>query len=278
MKKLWIVALFLGALVIWGLWGYFGIELAGSFIGSRTKAVGNAGSWGDSFGAFTAAISTLGTLLVLVTLNVQLRAIAEQSRDVHRQRFESHFFELLKLARELKTEMNYTFSKDFIKTYITPHNEAIAIFGTRTKKKRARTINGHKAINAALADYRFWILKHHKHLLTFSEMGIAYADHIHPRAEPTFSPYFRLIYTMLDRLRTDKILNDEEKHQYARLLRSQLSSHDLTMIAVNATSKDIAKDMSSLLVEYRMLKYLPQSSLYRRLRHAYGDEAFMPRD
>ncbi|MBZ9648640.1 putative phage abortive infection protein, partial [Sphingobium sp. 3R8] len=50
------------------------------------------------------------------------------------------------------------------------------------------------------------------------------------------SPYFRIIYTILYRIKSDKYLIDKEKFQYSNLLRSQLTSRELTVLALNATS------------------------------------------
>lgn len=277
MKVRWVILLFIVALFLWGLWADYSVAISQLFLESKSVAVQEAGSWGDTFGAFTALISTLGTVIVIVTLNVQRRAIRDQALDLHRQRFESHFFELLKLARELKAELSYEYSDAFFRQR-RAQNFSTGIVAPPSSAKLEKIVKGGDAFQAAIDDYRFHITQSEKYFRSFKSLGESYLKHIHPRAEPTFSPYFRLIYTILDRLRSDNVLTASEKHQYARLLRSQLTSTELTMIAVNATATSLSKDMHKLLVDFRMLKYLPQTSLYKRLRHAYGEEAFQPRD
>ena len=75
----------------WLLWADYGNDIARFFTDGTASGFDGAGSWGDSFGPFTAAVSALGTVFVLMTLSQQRKAVREQADDLYRQRFESSF-------------------------------------------------------------------------------------------------------------------------------------------------------------------------------------------
>ncbi|WP_405049507.1 putative phage abortive infection protein [Rhizobium sp. BK176] len=63
--------------------------------------------------------------------------------------------------------------------------------------------------------------------------GALYRKRVHVRYESTFGPYFRLLYTILWRLRDDKKLTPEEKRRYGNLLRGHLTSFEVAMAGLN---------------------------------------------
>lgn len=268
---------------MWLLWADYSVAIAAWFTGFTGEGITPAGAWGDTFGPFTAAISTIGTVLVLMTLAAQRKAVSDQAKDLHKQRFEGSFFELIKLLRDLRVDLRYRYSPDYNKARVEARARTSSSAKTLTPTMNRiiaanskRTFIGKDAITAALVDARHFINLATIEDTTKYSVGIIYTKHIQPRAEPTFSPFFRIVYTILDRLRRDTILSENDKNDYARLLRSQLSSHELSLIAINACAV-IAKDFDVLLTEFKMLKYHPPSKLDRRLRKAYPDEAFAPR-
>lgn len=274
-----IVIFFLG----WCLWADQSSDIANYFTEGHGANITVAGSWGDSFGPFSAIISALGTVLLVVTLAMQRKATASQADDLYKQRFESSFFELLKLLREIRSELTFRYSPQYIVSRdINAKRDQLDVLRFSDLRLVANQteesyFKGHSAIDAAVREYRFFI-KYVSIKRTSRELfGSVYIEKMQPRVEPSFSPYFRLVYTILDRLQGDKVLNDREKYSYSRLLRSQLTSHELSLLAINATSS-VAKDMFDLLIEYRMLKYHPESSLHKKLRIIYRNEAFEARD
>lgn len=108
-------------------------------------------------------------------------------------------------------------------------------------------------------------------------MVTVYEERIHKNNEASFGPYFRLVYTVLRRIKDDDVLTVSEKNQYGNLLRSQLTSEELTLLAVNGMAP-FSADLSDLIQEFRLLKYLPQSSVQRRFLAFYGSTAFAARD
>ncbi len=276
--RTWLFGLLIVAFA-WGLYADYSVAVATFFAGAKASTVSGAGSWGDTFGAFTALVSTAGTFLVVATLRLQQIALRDQQAafsaqldDTHRERFESSFFELLRLLRQLRDDLSYSFSKEYVNMSV---NSALA-HGRTSSAHSYKTARGYLAIRAVSIEIRFWIREHGKGDLSREDLGGIYMKRLQDRVEASFSPYFRMIYTILDRLRSDTRLTAEEKYRYSNLLRSHLTSQDIGLIAVNSTAP-IAKDLFDLLVEFRMLKYLPPSSLERRIRKIFPSVAFEAR-
>lgn len=72
-------------------------------------------------------------------------------------------------------------------------------------------------------------------------------------------------------------MNPYEKAAYGNLLRSQLTSHDLVLIGFNGLIPP-AKNFSSYITEFRLLKYLPKNDVRDALQRHYPKEAFTARD
>ncbi len=259
----WLVAAIAGIVGLWLLWAIFSVQIAHWFLGTIFVPT-QAGPWGDSFGAFNAFFSALGFAAVACTLFLQMKVTDRQERDQHRQAFESSFFQLLTLFREVRGEVLFGYSKAYrdAKPGVTPIVQ-----------------RGRVALRAAMAEVYWWIAEAEKEHrpLSKADLGSVYRLRIHRRYENSLSPYFRLVYTILDRIRTDKQLPQEEKIRFANILRSQLTTRELEIIALNALI-DEAKDMKSLVEEYRLLKYLPNNPMRARLVRLYAPTTFTGRE
>lgn len=159
----------------------------------------------------------------LATLWIQGAALRRQQLDQHQQRFESSFFELLSLMREVRKEIRFGYSPEFV--------------AVRSGRRKATTKirYGSKAITRAVIELRFWLRKEGVIGSSASKEQISriYLKRAHGRFESSFVPYFRLIYTILFRIENDRVLSEDEKARYANLLRSQLTSHEISLIAIN---------------------------------------------
>lgn len=268
----WYIYILLFVLIIvssWVAWGYFGTWIADWML--RGQSADYAGSWGDSFGAFNALFSALAFGAVFATLLLQGRALSHQQRDQHRQRFESSFFELLHLMRELRSEIRFKHSLDYRSGSKSPAS---------TKLRSRRLHRGEEAVTAAVAEMRYWIRIRRTRgaNITSHEISDLYSKYVHKPHESRLGPFFRVVYTILRRLHDDNVLSESEKIFYGNLLRSQLSSHDVSLVAVNGLNP-ISKDLSTLLSKFRMLKYLPEGGTMRNtLKKVYPGSAFEPRD
>lgn len=259
----------IGAGSLWTYWAGHSKIIAQYWVGA--ESLSEAASWGDSFGAFNALVGAVGVVGVVATLIWQGLALQSQRQDQHRQRFETSFFELLNLLRSLRENVRFSYSQEFFQQ----SNKT----GRTTSRISNRMRVGQEAITSAIQEMRFWINEGRKVDKTIDAESLAniYTSQIHKRYEARFGPYFRLVYTILDRIRRDSILTDDEKIGYANLLRSQLTSHDISLIAINGLAP-VAKDLADLLTEFRLLKYLPEGSTRRALETVYDPQAFAARD
>ncbi len=243
---------FAGAAILF-LWMIWAVQRVIFYIFDIDWLPEKLGPWGDTFGALSSLFSAaafLGAIYAIYQQQMQIdqarkdqEVVNEEARaEQHRQRFETSYFELLKLLRELRNEVEYAY---------TP-NEVI---GGRTVKGRTHI---HKGGNAFRNGWGQLILTINERSTPpdRTEAGRIYNDVIQNEHEESFSPYFRLLYTILIRIRDDVILDEQEKYRYARLLRSQLTSYELAMAGINGLSP-ISRDFSDLLTHFRMFKYIP---------------------
>jgi hypothetical protein len=254
--------------LFWWMWADLSTIIAADFASQPSDdALNRAGNWGDSFGGFNALVSALAFAAVLATLWIQGTALRQQQIDQHQQRFESSFFELLRLMREARREVRFGFSTEFVHA------------GAPTRKRSSTVETGPTAIMRAVIELAYWVKQGGAMGAKATKESLAeiYLRRVHRRYESTFGPYFRLIYTILYRIKADSVLSAEDKYRYANLLRGQLTSYEISLIAINGLAP-IAKDLSALLTEFRVLKYLPNGTLRRTLETVYDEQAFAARD
>lgn len=269
MKIAWkdaLVATLIAALILllWLAWAFWSHSLASWATDGAVTA--SAGTWGDSFGAFNALFGALGFSAVLATLIIQSFALRTQQKDQHLQRFDTSFFQLIALMRELRAEIRFAYTAEYLKE--------------SSAKLPARRIKyGAEATTAALTEMRFWLLQRRtvSGKFTKEEIASVYNTRIHRRYESRLAPYFRLIYAILSRIKDDLQLSDQEKASYGNLLRGQLTSHEIALMAINGTSP-VSKDLSDLIEYFHLLKYLPDGKTRRMLQDVYEVPAFASRD
>ena len=227
---------------------------------SNASALGSA--IGESFGPLNALFAALGFAAVLLTLYVQGNALRAQQRDQYLQRFDVTFFELLRLLRESKIDVQFSHSPSY-RNEKSP--KRLNLVGVRS---------GQSAYSAAMRECRHWMKSPD---ISKEEISGLYLKYVHSRYESRLGPYFRLLYTILDRINNDKFLGEDEKKFYGNLLRSQLSSHEVGLAGINGLAP-VAKDLSKLITKFRILKYLPEGHMRRLLEKNYAEEAFEERD
>lgn len=269
-------ALLIVLMIGWGTYAMYGIPFALYLGGDSVKTIGDVGNWGESFEAFNGFISLAGAVFIIRTLILQQQAISEQQKaiaaqaaDAHRQRFEATFFELIKLLRELRNELSFKHSRNYIDAATTPAR----------KKSRALQRTGTDALSAFIIEHLFNIRARVADPMSADRKSLAasYDEIMNNETEKTFAPYFRIIYSILKRIRLDGVLTTDEKDSYARLLRSQLTNTELFAIAYNCLSPRAA-DFEQLLVEGRMFKYMPNTPGRKRLERIIDPLAFQARD
>ncbi len=230
---------------------------------SRSRALSDAGAWGDNFGSLNALFAGLAFTGALAALFMQGQTFEAQQIESHKQRFEETYFELLQLLKSARSEVRYR--------YTTVYRNARKETNTGDLDQEFRY--GSDAFRTAIYEFNYWINAGKTSKPTRKNIERMYSVRVHRRYESTFSPYFRLIYTILKRVSDDKTLTDKEKAQYGNLLRSQLTSFEIGLTAFNGLLME-AKDLDKLITEFRLLKYLPNGSIKDLLKTIYPPEAF----
>lgn len=250
-----IIAIIVILMIVWGAWAaqyWLWLPAWG-----EVPPLAERGAWGDTFGALNALFSAFAFSAVLLTLWVQQRQINDAQHDLHRQRFDDSFFRLLTLLREVRSELRYT----------------------RTTLKKPLTTTGARALRGAFEDARHHLIGKRPvdRDLTRTEVANIYASNVHKQSEAYLGPYFRLIYTILRKIDADPYLSEKEKISYGNLLRGQLGSPEIGLLALNGLTKD-SKDLTRYLNRFRMLRYLPPSPIRTCVESWYEPSAFEPRN
>lgn len=250
--------------VLWLLWAsspsifaIFGLEWDPARIGP----------WGDAFGGLNALFSATAFVAVLLTLHQQQRQIVEAAKDQHIERFERTFYELLRLLREARGDVEFRYSKEYDG-------------GTRKREEKyGERVDGPEAFKRAQFEIKYWVEVEEMHSGPVSTRRLAeiYTVKCHDRYESTLAPYYRLLYTILSRIKNDATLEPEEKCRYGNLLRSQLTSHEVALCCYNGLAA-VSGSFKELLVEFRIAKYLPDEFGRRTFQDHYPPSTFLGRD
>ncbi|MCZ8043185.1 MAG: putative phage abortive infection protein [Beijerinckiaceae bacterium] len=264
--SLWLPTAVLGLILGWLAWGTWAPTIA-QWSEGATQPGSTAGTWGDSFGALNVLVSIAGFGALCLTLMLQKNALEAQKNDLHRQRFEATFFELLKLLRECREETRYT--SPFLiddETGEPKEHKGIEAFREAEKQIQAHISDDHYRgrIGADKGQTKF-------------DLVAIYKEKIHDKSEATISPYFRVIYNIIKKVHKDKILSFEEKLDYIRILRGQIGSSELKLLGFNGLLP-LSKDLSFYIEEYRLLKYIPDGHIRSELQKTYAPAAFQGRE
>lgn len=262
MKKRTVILIGIGAAALWTVWALAPFWLPEFALRWKGEA---AGQWGDTFGALNAAFAAAAFIAVLRTIRMQAEEIADQQEQIDKQNrrleiseFETTYFQLLELATDLRATATFGVPGD-----------------SRTNGE------GRAAFEAAATHLQSRLFASYMYSSTAEEFGTklakTYEDEVHRHAEHSFGPYFRVLYTILRRISEKDKLGQEDKARYGNLIRSQLSSAEISIIAANALT-EASNDFSDYVIEFRLLKYLPKGPYRSRLKEIYPPEAFAERD
>lgn len=252
-----VILVAIGALSAIYLYARHGMTIASWLAGREVTTEGSLGAWGDSFGALNVVVSSLAFVGIVITLLLQGRGLKIQGADQHRQRFDASFFELLRLQRETRREILFFNTQEYETERAAQSYQTFSL-ATTGRIPSEGTID---PIAAAVLEIHFQLIR--KGILSNcsrNDVVNAYMRYVHSASEATIAPYFRVIYSILDRIRADQILTPAEKIRYANLLRGQLTSAEVLLLGINSLTP-VSADMKSLVAEFRMLKYLPKSSM-----------------
>lgn len=264
MQRLLVVGVSATVLLIWVGWATLPYSMPLTGFEWQPEVLGQ---WGDAFGALNALFSAFAFVAVLYTLRQQQKQIDDAATDQHLQRFEHTFYELLRLLREARDDVEFRFSDNY---------EGSS--GQREPNSVGR-VTGTQAFKRAQFEMKYWIDRDStaSASLTAAEVAEIYLRCVLNRYESTFAPYYRLLYTILIRIKMDTKLTADEKHRFGNLLRSQLTSHEVALCCYNGLAA-VSGSFQNLLIEFKIPKYLPETFGRDILSAYYPASAFEGRD
>ncbi|MBF0166313.1 MAG: putative phage abortive infection protein [Alphaproteobacteria bacterium] len=197
---------------------------------------GQLGPWGDFFGGtLNPILSTFTVLALLYTIFLQRRELEESSRAIRQQNFEATFFKMLEMHNSILTNIdihakgNVFRGRDCFEKFF--YLRLDGQFARKTKQYSKNSAHVSPALEEIIQE--FW-----KQAL--SELG----------------HYYRYLYDLT------KFADAYEGNNrfYIKIIRSQLSNHELALLFYNCLSEHGAK-MKPLVEKYALLKHLPNDLL-----------------
>ena len=275
---IWIIIAIVGVIAMWGL-SWWGIN---KFIDEPT----NQGTFGDMFGAVNALFSGLAFAGLIVTLlyqkeelklqreelketrnelNAQKLEFQEQNKTMKRQRFENTFFNMLSLQQEIVANLSYD------------EVERVMDFSNPLKNNVKHTIyNGRTIFREMYLNLTVSILGNH------SYMGIKraieandYGVYSYISSTTRFDHYFRHLYRIFKYVDSTELIEDNERYDYACIVRSQLSDYELVMLFYNCLTSNGRAKFKPLIEKYSIFNNLRENLLAKKEhKKEYSEKAY----
>ena len=250
--KFWIVVAIIGVIALWGL-SWWGIN---KFIDEPI----NQGTFGDMFGAVNALFSGLAFAGLIATLlyqknelklqreeleltreelQGQRKEFEEQNKTMKRQRFENTFFNMLSLQQEIVANLSYDEVEKIINgNPFKPEIKHILYNG--------RTIFHELYLNLIVSTI------HNKSYCGIKQAIIVHGLEIYSNIPSTtrFDHYFRHLYRIYKYVDSSDLIADEERYNYACIIRSQLSDYELVMLFYNCLTENGREKFKPLIEKY----------------------------
>ena len=260
--RIWIIVAIMGVIALWGL-SWWGIS---KFIDNPT----DQGTFGDMFGAVNALFSGLAFAGLIVTLIYQKEELKlqrdelaetrkelqgqreefeEQNKTLKRQRFENTFFNMLSLQQAIINNLSYenpvqnetelmrydvkqrTYKNRFV--FEGLYEYAIVKYNEKSH---------YDGLRSALKCYGPAIYS----IVT----GISFLDH-----------YFRHLYRIFKYVDTSDSISDDERYEYACIVRSQLSDYELVILFYNCLTANGRAKFKPLIEKYAIFNNLREELL-----------------
>ena len=225
------------------------------------------GTFGDKFGAINALFSGLAFAGLIVTLLYQKEELKlqreelaqtreelkgqreefeEQNKTMKRQRFENTFFNMLSLQQEIVANISFDEVKHIYDFNYHAHDE------------QRTSYNGRALFREMYLNLKVSIDKNHSYQgVKDAIKANNYDVYSCISATTRFDHYFRHLYRIFKYVDTSDLILDDERYEYACIVRSQLSDYELVMLFYSGITA--GRDKFKPLIE----KY----SILNNLRH-----------
>lgn len=232
--------------IVWVGWPYFAADVFPEV--QHLKKTEEKGQFGDSFGTLNTLFTGLAFAGVAVTLYWQLRDRREREEERENERrereslraqtnrekyeadFEARFFRLNDGLRSLVSDM-----VDLPRT--AEGNNSFATKGRDVFARYVRDLIRPTINDSDRQSAQYWITRY---------------NYIFAYKEDDLGPYFRMLEQILLYVDRSKMIN---KSDFTNILRAELSSSELILIALHCFEKD--PKFRELVERYHLLKYFP---------------------
>ena len=252
---------------VWGGGWYLTNEFVRPQGGASETLAQLRGLFGDQFGAINALFSGLAFAGIIFSIVLQNRELSqtkssllEQTKATNRQRFDSTFFKLLQLHGEITRNLTdlQIIGRDAFKVLNTRIIAADADFKAycgyrKLDRDQIRRIRDGKAIPNDLK--ALLLTEDVSNIESALESGVSSCENylddsveMHEKKIRTaytkvatehldnYSHYFRNLYHIFRFLDETKLIEDDEKPRYAKIVRSQLAEVELVALLYNSIS------------------------------------------
>ena len=172
-------------------------------------------------------------------LKGQREEFEEQNKTLKRQRFENTFFNMLSLQQEITN--NLLLQCKIFKEDI----------------ERDVTYKGREAFKGIYEDAVF----EYEGIISITNTGLKHIlknnwldGYTKIPATNRFDHYFRHLYRIFKYVDTTDLISDEERYEYACIVRSQLSDYELIILFFNGLSDNGKEKFKPLIEKYAILK------------------------
>ncbi|PTU72805.1 putative phage abortive infection protein [Pseudomonas mangrovi] len=249
-------------MLVIGAWVYFGNWIQLNVDGVEgLKDAETRGLFGDQFGAINALFSGMAFSALICTLLLQRKELSEARSTADHQRFESTFFQLLRLHNE-NSEKVKIIQKTGIEAFEALNEKLksrdIDFTGfcalQKLSRPQIRQIKDDKKVTQN--DFPELEASDVANIDEALERGVGTLDNFLDEGLPmheekvraaykkvaeeyidNFSHYFRNLYHTLKYINDSKLIDSKEKAGYAKFVRSQLSEAELVAIFYNSITK-----------------------------------------
>lgn len=217
------------------------------------------GTFGDSAGLLNALFSSLAFGGVILTIIWQVSENIRQRKDEHRIQFESVFFNMTNTLEEIVSELKVEYEKTASLTttmrssawgVVTPPASPAT---TPTTSMEPEFVTGRAVFKYLYEDRPLPLMK------VIEKEGI---EGFEREMYGMLDNYFRYLYRILKYIDGSKLINAEEKCEYAGMLRAHLSYMELIMVYYNCLSEYGCEKFKPLVERYHLLKNIRWGKLH----------------
>jgi hypothetical protein len=240
----------------------------------------------SQFGNFIGGL--VGPMFYLAGFFLLYETIIAQSKSFEKQQFETKFFELIRFHRQNVSEMEYRLpyeehkyitgplvfreiKSQFTKLYKIVSPFIVATSTIQPDRKQLETIDiTYLLLFFGVSQSTLPILEHildkkydkqltnkiieeaRKERTTYNPESMYFGGH-----QVRLAHYYRHLFQLVNYIDKTEFLTDEQKYAYVKILRAQLSQHEIAIFFLNSLSMGQPWEKNGYITKYKFIKNLP---------------------